>query len=87
MVLTTTHNLCFRAKIGKMITPVNPRFTIQKLGVQGSTLYGLVSMINHFEMVERSLKYSNDGIPVLSFGIRNFVYRDTVMISDMRWFH
>ena len=27
-VLTSTHNLCFRAKIRKMYTPVNPSFTI-----------------------------------------------------------
>ena len=27
-VLTSTHNLCFRAKIRKMNTPVNPNFTI-----------------------------------------------------------
>ena len=27
-VLTSTHNLCFRAKIRKMNTPVNPSFTI-----------------------------------------------------------
>ena len=27
-VLTSTHNLCFRAKIRKMNTPVNPSLTI-----------------------------------------------------------
>ena len=27
-VLTSTHNLCLGAKIRKMYTPVNPRFTI-----------------------------------------------------------
>ena len=27
-VLTSTHDLCFRAKIRKMYTPVNPSFTI-----------------------------------------------------------
>ena len=27
-VLMSTHDLCFRAKIGKMYTPVNPNFTI-----------------------------------------------------------
>ena len=27
-VLTSTHNLCFRAKIRKMNTPVNPSYTI-----------------------------------------------------------
>ena len=27
-VLTSNHNLCFRAKIRKMNTPVNPSFTI-----------------------------------------------------------
>ena len=35
-VLTSTHNLCFRAKNKKkMYTPVNPNFTIQKQGAKG----------------------------------------------------
>ena len=35
-VLTSTHNLCFRAKIRKiMYTPVNPSFTTLKWGVKG----------------------------------------------------
>ena len=45
-VLTSTHNLCYRAKISKiMCTSVNPSFTVQKWGVGGSTIYGHVSMI------------------------------------------
>ena len=36
----STHNLCFRAKIRKiMFTPVNPSFTIQKRGLRGSKIY------------------------------------------------
>ena len=31
----STHNLCFRAKLEKMYTPVQPSFTIQKWGVRG----------------------------------------------------
>ena len=38
-VLTSTHNLCFGAKIRKIYTPVNPSFTIQKWGVRGSSLH------------------------------------------------
>ena len=34
--LTNTHKLCFRAKIRKIMhTPVNPSFTIQKMGCKG----------------------------------------------------
>ena len=45
--LTSTHNLCFRAKIRKKkSTPINPSFTIQKWSVTVSTLYGLVSMMD-----------------------------------------
>ena len=36
-LLTSTHNLCFRAKI--MYTPVNPNFTVQKVGVRGSGIH------------------------------------------------
>ena len=32
-----THNLCFRAKIRKTYTPVNPSFIIHRWGVRGST--------------------------------------------------
>ena len=39
----STHNQCFRAKIRKkMYTPVHPSFTIQKWGVRGYSLHGLV---------------------------------------------
>ena len=41
-VLTSTHNLCFRAKIRKMYTPVHASFTIQKWGVRGYLLHELV---------------------------------------------
>ena len=41
----STHDLCFRAKIRKMNTPVNPSFTILKWGVRGSSLHGLISMM------------------------------------------
>ena len=43
--LTCTHNLCFRAKIRKMYTPVNPSFTIQKWDVKGYALHGCVTMM------------------------------------------
>ena len=37
------HNLCFRAKIrGENGYPVHPSFTIQKWGVRGYSLHGLV---------------------------------------------
>ena len=38
----STHNLCFRAKIRKMYTPVHPSFTVQKWGVRGYSLHGHV---------------------------------------------
>ena len=44
-VLTCSQNLCFRAKIRKMYTPVNPRFTIQKWDVKGYELHGCVTMM------------------------------------------
>ena len=45
-VLTSTHNQSFRVKIRKKcIPPVNPSFTIQKWGVRGYSLHGLVSMM------------------------------------------
>ena len=39
-VLTCTHDLCFRAKIRKMYTPVKPNFTILKWGIRGSSSHG-----------------------------------------------
>ena len=37
---TSTHNLCFRANIIKiMYTPLNPSFTVIKWGLRGSKLY------------------------------------------------
>ena len=45
-VLTSTHNLCFRAKIGKkMYTPVNPNFTVYKWDVRGYESHGHVIMM------------------------------------------
>ena len=41
----STHNLCFRAKIRKMYTPVHPSFTIQKWGIRGYSIHGLVFMM------------------------------------------
>ena len=41
-VLTSTHNLFFKAKIRKKYTSVNPSFTLLKRGVRGSTLHGHV---------------------------------------------
>ena len=42
-ILTSTHNLCFRAKLRKILyIPVNPSFTILKWGVRGCSLHGLV---------------------------------------------
>ena len=39
-VLKSTHTLCFRARIRKiMYTPVNPSVTILKWDVSGSTLH------------------------------------------------
>ena len=36
----STHKLCFRAEIRKiMYTPVNPSFTVKKWGLRGSELY------------------------------------------------
>ena len=44
-VLTSTHNLCFRAKIRKKYTPLHPSFTIYKWGARGSSLHGHVCMV------------------------------------------
>ena len=44
----STHNLCFRAKIRKMYTPVHPSFTIQKWGVMGYKSHGRLIMMQIF---------------------------------------
>ena len=45
-VLTSTHNLCFLAKIRKLcITPINPSFTILKWGLMGYLFHGHVFMM------------------------------------------
>ena len=42
----STHNLCFRARIKKMYTPVHPSFTIYKWGVRRCTFHGHVCMMS-----------------------------------------
>ena len=50
VVLMSTHNLCFRAKIRKKkYTRVNPSFPIKKWGVRGCSLQGHVSMMSLFK--------------------------------------
>ena len=45
-VLTSTHNLCFRAKEKrKMCTLENPSFSILKWGARGFRLHGCVIMM------------------------------------------
>ena len=45
-VLTSNHNLWFRAKIRKICIPlVNPSFTISKWGVRGNKLHGRLCMM------------------------------------------
>ena len=44
-VLTSTHNLFFRAKNRKKVYPLHPSFTIYKCGVRGSSLHGHVCMV------------------------------------------
>ena len=40
-VLTSAHNLCFGSKIRKIGIPhLNPRFSVQKLGLRGYTFHG-----------------------------------------------
>ena len=81
-VLLSTHNLCFRAKIRKKYTLVNPSFNIQKWGVRGSTIHGHVSMMTIMENInktglffptssERSSKLSNVVLQTYSFTVAN----------------
>ena len=44
-VLTSTLNLCFRAKIDNNVYPCKPNFTIYKWDVRGSTLHGQISLM------------------------------------------
>ena len=45
-VLTSTNNVCLRAKLRKiMYTPVNPSFTVKNWGLRGSKLHGQVSLM------------------------------------------
>ena len=46
-VLTSTHNLCFRAKIRKNEYPGKPQFYYIKVGCKGSKLHGHASMMRH----------------------------------------
>ena len=51
-VQTSTHNLCFRAKLTKkMYTPVNRSFTILKWGARGCKLHGCVIMMYNVELL------------------------------------
>ena len=43
----STHNLCLRAKYENMYTPVHPSFTIQKWGVRGYSIHGLVFVMTY----------------------------------------
>ena len=47
-VLTSTHNLCFRAKVRKSVYPCKPQFYYVKLGCKGCTLHGHVFMMSIF---------------------------------------
>ena len=61
-VLTSTHNLCFRAEIRKiMYTPVNSLYYI-KVGFKGSTLYRHVFVMKYliFHGVARFDLITND---------------------------
>ena len=44
-VLTSTHNLCFEAKIRKNVYPCKPQFYFIIVGCKGSSLHGLVFMM------------------------------------------
>ena len=45
MVLTSTHNLCFRAKVRRNVYPCKPHFYSIKAGCKGCTLHRLVRMM------------------------------------------
>ena len=51
-VLTSTHNLCFRAKIRKNVHVYSckPQFYYIKVGVMGYTLHGFVIMMTNIEI-------------------------------------
>ena len=51
-VLTSTHDLCLRAKLRKKYTLLNPTFTILKVGCEGCELYGHVGMIGEHGSVK-----------------------------------
>ena len=44
-VLTSTNNLCFRAKIRKNVYPCIPQFYFMKVGCEGYKLQGCVIMV------------------------------------------
>ena len=45
-VLTSTHNLCFRAKIRKNVYPDKLQFYYTKVGCKGYSLHGLVFVMD-----------------------------------------
>ena len=47
-VLTSTHNLCFRAKIRKQCLPFTSQFYYIKVGTVGAHLHGRVILMNLF---------------------------------------
>ena len=48
--LTSTYDLCFRAKIRKNVYPCKPQFYYIKVGVRGSSLYGHVFLMKHLNL-------------------------------------
>ena len=54
VVFTAVKNDKFQLKISKHYTPVNPKFTIQKLGVRGSTSQGHVSRMYYMQLCKNT---------------------------------
>ena len=60
-VLTSTHNLCFGAKIRKnMYTRVNPTFSITKWGERGCSLHGHVILMNPPKLIFNTCSYQQN---------------------------
>ena len=56
-VLTSTHNLCFRAKLRKNVYPGKPQCFYIKWGVRGSLLHGHVFvMVRSSEALKETAK-------------------------------
>ena len=51
-VLTSTHNLCFRAKLSKNANPCKPQFIIQKWGGRGCSLHEHVILMSEEKIFE-----------------------------------